>query len=122
MVSMPHFMSKGVNELTATGIEKAVDGLKSMMLLSITVVEEILIFWINMLTQTYLCLITLVVSGALHAAIALVEDVTGFIDSSINGIVHEIGDGVADSEKAINGFLKGKSSFLLFESNTDLEI
>lgn len=110
MASMPHYMSKGVNELAATGVEKAVNGLMSMLLLTITGVEEIVVFWINMLTQTYLCLITLVVSGALHAAIALIEDVNGFLNSSLNEITHDLGKGVADAQNDLNKFLSGLNS------------
>ena len=110
MASMPHYMSKGVNEMAATGVEKAVNGLMSMLLLTITGVEELVAFWINMMTQTYLCLITLVVSGALHAAIALIEDVNGFLNSSLNGIVQGIGHGVEDAQNDLNKFLSGLNS------------
>ena len=110
MASMPHFMSKGVNEMTATGVEKAVNGLMSMLLLTITGVEELVVFWINMMTQTYLCLITLVVSGAFHAAIALVEDVTGFLNNSLGEITRDIGTGVQDAQNAMNKFLSGLNS------------
>jgi len=66
MASMPHYMSKGVNEMTASGVEKAVSGLMSMLDMSVTGVEEIVLFVIHMMTSTYLCLITLAVSGSLH--------------------------------------------------------
>lgn len=64
LASMPHYMSKGVNELAASGVEKAVRGLQTMLFMTITGVEELVVFWINMLTSTYLCLITLAVSGS----------------------------------------------------------
>ena len=110
MASMPHYMSKGVNELAATGVEKAVNGLMSMLLLTITGVEELVVFWINMLTQTYVCLITMVVTGALHAALALVEDVTGFLNSSLGDIGKGIAQGVDSAEKELNKFLGGFNS------------
>jgi len=120
MASMPHYMSKGVNELAATGVEKAVNGLMSMLLMTITAVEEIVVFWINMLTQTYLCLITLVVSGALHAALALVEDVTGFLTTSFGDITKDIGKGVEDAQNTLNKFLSGINSIpAAFGAHTD---
>ncbi|OCK79655.1 hypothetical protein K432DRAFT_299382 [Lepidopterella palustris CBS 459.81] len=105
MASMPHYMSQGVNELTATGVEKAVDGLMSMLNLSVTGVEEIVLFVINMMTSTYVCLITLAVGGSLHAAVALGDEVLKILNST----VPEIGDdiaGIASSfENDFNKFL-----------------
>lgn len=104
MASIPHYMSQGVNELAATGVEKAVNGLMSMVLLSITGVEEIILFYINMLTSTYVCLITLVVSGSLHAAIKVAEDVGDFLNKTL-------GDIGSDLHKGIDGFQDDLNKF-----------
>src|SRR5699024_2039788 len=58
MASMPHYLSRGVNELTASSVEVAVSALKSTLMLMVTGVEEIVLFIINVMYQTYLCLIT----------------------------------------------------------------
>jgi hypothetical protein len=44
MASMPHYMAQGVNSMTATGLTKAVTGLHSMLDLTLTGVEELVIF------------------------------------------------------------------------------
>lgn len=107
MASMPHYMSRGVNEMTASGVETAVNGLMSMLLLTITGVEEIIIFFINVLTQTYLCLITLVISGSLHAAIKILDEASDFLNKTIG----DIGDGISDLadgfQDKVNDFLEG---------------
>lgn len=90
MASMPHYMSQGVNELTASGVEKAVNGLMSMVSLSITAVEEIVVFVVNLLTSTYVCLITLAVSGSLHVALDVAEKVTGFLNSTLGDIGKDV--------------------------------
>merc|ERR1711963_540398 len=87
---MPHYMSKGVNEMTASGVEKAVSGLMQMLEMSVTGVEEIILFVIHMMTQTYLCLITLAVSGSLHAAVEIGEAVNKQLDETINSIMDKI--------------------------------
>lgn len=104
MASMPHYMSQGVNDLAATGVEKAVNGLMSMLLLSITGVEEIIVFYINMLTSTYVCLITLVVSGSLHAAIKVAEDVGDFLNKTLGEIGSDIHKGVDGFQNDLNKF------------------
>ncbi|KAL8964990.1 MAG: hypothetical protein Q9183_004095, partial [Haloplaca sp. 2 TL-2023] len=104
MASMPYYMSKGVNELTASGVEKAVRGLQSMLFMSITAVQELVVFVINMLTSTYLCLITLVVSGSLHVALKVIEDASGFINKTIGDIGKNIHDGIEGFTSDLNKF------------------
>ena len=110
MASMPYYMSKGVNELAATGVEKAVNGLMSMLLLSVTGVEELVVFYINLLTSTYLCLITLAVSGSLHAALKVAEDVNDFLNKTLGDIGSGIHKGIDGFQNDLNGFLKGLNS------------
>lgn len=110
MASMPHYMSQGVNELAATGVEKAVNGLMSMLLLSITAVEEIIVFYINMLTSTYVCLITLVVSGSLHAAIKVAEDVSDFLNKTLGDIGTDIHKGIDGFQSDLNKFSSALNS------------
>lgn len=110
MVSMPHYLSAGVNELAASGIEKAVAGLFQMLLMTITGVEELIVFYIHMLTQTYLCLITLVVSGTMHVALQVIEDATKFLNSTVKDIGKGLAKGIDGFQDDMNGFLKGINS------------
>lgn len=102
MASMPHYMSQGVNDLTASGIEKAVNGLYAMTTMSVTGVEEIVIFVINLLTSTYLCLITLVVSGSLHAVIGVAEDANAKLKDIVGSLGDDIANTVQGVDKALN--------------------
>lgn len=47
---MPYYIAEGVNELTASSVEKGVNGLLLIINLSITAVENIVLFIINMMT------------------------------------------------------------------------
>ncbi|KAL8788124.1 MAG: hypothetical protein Q9213_001882 [Squamulea squamosa] len=108
MASMPHYMSRGVNELAASGVEKAVRGLQSMLFMTITGVEELVVFFINMLTSTYLCLITLVVSGSLHTALKIIEDAEGFLNKTLGDIgrnIHKDIDGFSNDLNKFTGAL-----------------
>lgn len=110
MASMPHYMSQGVNELTAHGVEKAVNGLMSMLLLTITGVEEIVVFYINMLTSTYVCLITLAVSGSLHVALKVVEDASNFLNKTLGSIGHDLSTDVSGFVTDLNKFTSALDS------------
>ncbi|KAH7392488.1 hypothetical protein BKA66DRAFT_567827 [Pyrenochaeta sp. MPI-SDFR-AT-0127] len=105
MASMPHFMSKGMNEMTASGIEKAVSGLMAMLEMSVTGVEEIVLFVIHMMTSTYLCLITLAVSGSLHAAVEIGNAINKQLDETINEVTEDMGNAVKSVSDGINSIM-----------------
>jgi len=107
---MPHFMSKGINEMTASGIEKAVSGLMKMLEMSVTGVEEIVIFVIHMMTSTYLCLITLAVSGSLHAAVEIADEINKKLTETIDSVTDDMGNAVKSVTDSINSIL-GKINF-----------
>jgi archaellum component FlaC len=102
MASLPHHMALGVNELTATGVEKGVHGLMTMLEMSVTAVEEIVLFVIHMMTSTYLCLITLAVSGSMHAAVTIAEEISKGLNATIDEATDGIASGVKDVTDAIN--------------------
>jgi hypothetical protein len=101
MASMPHYMSQGINELTASGAEKAVNGLMSMLDLSVTGVEEIAIFLIHALTDTYLCLLTLAVNGGVDVFIKVTNETTNGLDKLLDEIADPISDAVGTITDAI---------------------
>ncbi|KAL4891898.1 plasma membrane fusion protein prm1 [Aspergillus ambiguus] len=105
MVSMPHYLSQGVNEMTAAGVEKAVSGLKTMLLLTITGVEELILFFIKVMYQTYLCLFTMVVRGSVHLALGVVEDAADFLNSTVKSIGQDIHKSVDSFESSLNNFI-----------------
>lgn len=105
MASMPHYLSRGVNELTASSVEAAVRGLKSTLMLMVTGVEEIILFIINVMYQTYLCLITMAVRGTVHVAVGLLEDAADFLNSTVKTIGHDISSAVDTFEDGLNDFL-----------------
>lgn len=107
MASMPHYMAQGTNELVVKGVEHAIAGLMSMLLLTVTGVEELVLFVINMLTSTYVCLITLAISGSLHVAIGLIEDVTGFLNTTLGNIGNDINNSINSFESDLNSVISG---------------
>jgi hypothetical protein len=112
LASMPHYMSQGINEMAATGVEKAVNGLMEMTTLGVTGVEEIVVFVINMMTSTYLCLITLAVSGSLHVALQVIEDAQGALNKSLQAIGDDMSNTVGTFDNAYNEFIAKLGSSL----------
>ncbi|PTB70088.1 hypothetical protein BBK36DRAFT_1166284 [Trichoderma citrinoviride] len=90
MASMPHYLSSGVNELVAMGVEKTVHGMVEILDLVISGVEGIIIFYINFLAATYTCLITAMIHGTLDAIGNVTEDATKAYNKLVNGTVDDI--------------------------------
>ncbi|CAM1509273.1 Fc.00g030120.m01.CDS01 [Cosmosporella sp. VM-42] len=106
MASMPHYLSVGVNTLAASGIEKAVHGMVTMLDLVISGVQGIIIFYINFLTATYTCLITAMVHGSLDVVADVTEDATKAFNAIIDKAVSEIEDISQNLEDAIDKVTK----------------
>ncbi|KEF57629.1 uncharacterized protein A1O9_05547 [Exophiala aquamarina CBS 119918] len=111
MASMPHYMSQGVNELAAKGVEKSVNGLMEMSTLSVTAVEEIAVFVIGMMTNTYLCLITLAVTGSLQSVIGVLDSAQKGLNTLTKTLGDDLGSVVGDFEDKYNSLVKSLSSF-----------
>lgn len=107
MASMPHYLSIGVNDLAASGIEKAVDAMIKGLDLIMRGVEGIIFFYINFLTATYVCLITALVHGSLKVVASVTEDATNAFNKIIDGAVGEIEDVAGGLEKAIKKVTNG---------------
>ncbi|KAI1636786.1 plasma membrane fusion protein PRM1 [Biscogniauxia mediterranea] len=99
MASMPHYLSVGVNRLTASSITQAVHALMTILDMILTGIEQLILFVIGMMTDTYVCLITMVVHGGLNASAVAIEKTTDAINSAIDGIA----DGIQDNANQIQG-------------------
>lgn len=112
MASMPHYLSQGVNAMAADGVTTAVHGLMDMLSITVTALEALVLFIINMYISTYVCLITLVIDGSLHVAIQMIEDVANFMNQSISTITSEITSDVSSFQNNLQSFLSGISTAL----------
>ncbi|EPQ63838.1 Pheromone-regulated multispanning membrane protein [Blumeria graminis f. sp. tritici 96224] len=106
MASMPHYLSSGVNTLTANTITHTVNGLMDMMLDSLDVMSNILLFVINMFTQTYACLITFAVTGSLSATIELIEKVGNYLNETVGSITTSLASDTKEFQDVLNDMLK----------------
>ncbi|QDS73630.1 hypothetical protein FKW77_002140 [Venturia effusa] len=111
MASMPFYMSTGVNKMTAKGITRAVNGLESMVTLTITGIEELIVFWIGMLTNTYLCLTTFAVTGSLHVVIDGLEAAQKQLATMTDAIGDDLSNIGSSLQKDLNGFVSGINTF-----------
>lgn len=118
MASMPHYLSVGVNQLTATSIEKAVHAMVDVLMDIITGVEAIILFAIDIYIGTYVCLTTALIHGALDLMVAGVNDTTQFMNSAITSITGDMDSAVASIQSDINSvFSKISDASEIFGDN-----
>ncbi|PFH62409.1 hypothetical protein XA68_13635 [Ophiocordyceps unilateralis] len=107
MASMPHYLSLGVNELAASGIEKAVEAMVKGLDLIMLGVQGIIFFYINFITATYVCLITALVHGSLELVASVTEEATKAFNKVIDGTATEIQEVANGLEKAVKKVTDG---------------
>lgn len=110
MASMPFYMANGVNDLTAKSIEAAVRALEQTLLLMITGVQEIVVFVVNMITSTYLCLITLAVRGSIEAMVSALKEITDFVNKTMTDVFDSANNEITSFEDALNKIAKSLES------------
>lgn len=117
MASMPHYLSRGVNDMAGSGIEAAVSAMVWTIDIILQGVEAIIFFFINFLVGTYVCLLTALVKGSLDVVASVTEDVGKAINDLIDDATKEIEDIGGDIQDGINDVLDGVNN--LFNPGSD---
>ncbi|OAA46237.1 hypothetical protein NOR_02990 [Metarhizium rileyi] len=120
MASMPYYLSAGVNHLAASSIEKAVHAMVKVLDLIIQGVEAIIIWYINFLTATYVCLITALVHASLDVVASVTKDATAAFNKVIDGATGEIQEIAGGLQKAVNKLKDGIQGAVFGKFGVDL--
>lgn len=113
MASMPHYLSAGVNRLAADGITKAVHGLVDILLMILTGVQQLIMFFIEVKVGLVLCFSTAIaravlevgefaLNGATEKLNDAIKSISGDLNSAAGGIVHDL-DKIRNTLKTIPG-------------------
>ncbi|KAI1109234.1 hypothetical protein F5Y14DRAFT_40882 [Nemania sp. NC0429] len=100
--SMPHYLSVGVNELTASTITHSVQALMAVLDMILTGIESLVLFVIAFMTDTYACLISMVIHGGLNATALAVEKTTDVVNEAIDGVADGISGAAEGIQKVID--------------------
>lgn len=102
MASMPHYMSKGVNAMAATNMQKAIDAMGSLLKMILTAVQAIIMFVLSMYIGTFTCLVAAFIHGGLHVATKVVEGATDVMNKAIGAVTKGIAEDVKGFQDLIN--------------------
>lgn len=106
MASMPHYLSRGVNELAASGVESAVRGTAASMQLSATVVENLILFTIGMMTETYAGLTAALIRGSAETAHDAVSQFSDASNKTITDIADDLERDATDIQERIGAVVE----------------
>lgn len=106
MASMPHYLSRGVNELAASSVESAVRATAASMQLSATVVENLILFTIGMMTDTYADLTAALIRGSAETAHDAVSQFSEASNKTIADIADDLERDANDIQEKIDAVVK----------------
>jgi hypothetical protein len=78
-VSMPRYLALATNKQFADAVNGSMEAARLTLVLSITVLEAIINFVIDIYRSTFLCLLELVVRGGLSLLLGAVQEVTSIV-------------------------------------------
>ncbi|KAG1832363.1 hypothetical protein EV424DRAFT_23058 [Suillus variegatus] len=99
--SAPRYMAIASNQLIADTINGTMNDARAALILSLTVMEAIINFLIDIYRSTFLCFLELIVGGGLALLIAAVQEITSFLQSTITTIVSGLQNDATSLNSAI---------------------
>lgn len=98
MASMPHYLSAGVNRMAADGITKAVQGLVEILLMILTGVQQLIMFFIEIKVGLILCFSTAIARAVLEVGEFAIKGATDVLNTNVKAVMGPL-------TSALNGFI-----------------
>ncbi|RXW22981.1 hypothetical protein EST38_g2857 [Candolleomyces aberdarensis] len=101
--SMPRYMALATNQQFADAVNASLRGARQALTLSLTVMEAIINFIIDLYRSIFLCFLELVVRGGLAILIGAVNELNNVISTVTSGLRTSIQNDIAGANRAISG-------------------
>ncbi|KAF9264118.1 hypothetical protein L218DRAFT_863771 [Marasmius fiardii PR-910] len=101
--SMPRFMALATNEGFADTVNGSLNAARAALVLSLTVMEAIINFIVDLYRSTFLCFLELVIRGGLAIIIGAVKEFGDLIQSVANGLASSIQNDINSANNVIRG-------------------
>lgn len=111
MASMPHYLSAGVNHLAADGITKAVQGLVEILLMILTGVQQLIMFFIEIKVGLILCFSTAIARAVLEVGEFAIKGATDVLNTNVKAIMGPLTSGLNGLIDAADHVASGMSVF-----------
>ncbi|EIM91201.1 uncharacterized protein STEHIDRAFT_165567 [Stereum hirsutum FP-91666 SS1] len=101
VVSMPRYMAIATNEQISDAVNGTMNAARAALILSLTIMETIINFLVDIYRSTFLCFVELIVRGGLSVLISAVQDISDAITSTLNDLRTTIQNDVSSVNSAI---------------------
>ncbi|KAG1715620.1 hypothetical protein ID866_1544 [Astraeus odoratus] len=99
--SMPRYLAIASNQQFADAVNGTMNGARAALVLALTCMEAIINFLIDIYRSTFLCFLELVVVGGLGLLISAVQEITSFLQTTLNSIVTSLKNDASSINSAI---------------------
>ncbi|KAI6123038.1 hypothetical protein EDD16DRAFT_1568918 [Pisolithus croceorrhizus] len=99
--SMPRYLAIATNQQFADAVNDTMNGARAALILALTCMEAIINFLIDIYRSTFLCFLELIVVGGLSLLISAVQEITSFLQSTLNSIVTSLKNDASSINSAI---------------------
>ncbi|KAG8161978.1 hypothetical protein KVR01_007743 [Diaporthe batatas] len=103
MASTPHHLSAGVNRMAADGITNAVQGLVEILLMILTGVQQLIMFFIELEVGLVLCFSTAIARAVLELGEFAIKGATEALKASLQTIASGLDSALGALNKALDG-------------------
>ncbi|CCL98651.1 uncharacterized protein FIBRA_00653 [Fibroporia radiculosa] len=105
--SLPRYLAVAANDQISDAVNGTLDAARATLVLSLTIMEAIINFIIDMYRSTFLCFLELVVQGGLTLLISAVQEINSFLTTTLNGIRTAIQSDITSANNVIADAVNG---------------
>ncbi|KAG4304862.1 hypothetical protein PORY_001537 [Pneumocystis oryctolagi] len=105
VAATPRLMAIGTNKVIVLGVENSVRALNKVLLLTLIGFENIIFFFIEVITHTWTCLLELSVKGGINIIADVVEKITNFVNSALQSIEKDVVNGIQEVNNGLSSIL-----------------
>ncbi|KAG9016967.1 plasma membrane fusion protein prm1 [Tulasnella sp. JGI-2019a] len=111
-VNLPRFMAEGINRDIEKTVNASIAVARDTMVFSLTALEAIIEFIIDLYRSTFLCFLELGIRGALAVLIAATQEISDAVTATLNGLRTAIQSDVSAANNVIQGAVTGVNKLI----------
>ncbi|KAG8965938.1 plasma membrane fusion protein prm1 [Tulasnella sp. 419] len=120
--SLPRYMAEGTNRLIEKSVNGSIEVARDTMVFSLTALQGIIEFVIDIYRSTFLCFLELILRGSIAALIGAAEEISNFIENTLSGLRTTIQEQVQNANSVIAAAVNGINQAIPDFLNIDLTV
>ncbi|KAF9646255.1 hypothetical protein BDM02DRAFT_3147717 [Thelephora ganbajun] len=105
--SFPRYMALAANQQFTDAVNGTLNGARAALVLSLTVMEAVINFLVDIYRSTFLCFLELIVRGTLSVLISATQEITNFLQNTLGNLRTSIQNDIASVNNVIKAAVDG---------------